>query len=304
MAELASAASMGEGWQARLELHLKALRGRTRLVHCRHTGPLRVQRVFYPERLPSSAGAAVAELQLDGGAAPAATEPCHIYVLHPPGGLVSGDTLQIEVQCHERAHALLTTPAATKFYRRRGQHLARVTQTLHLHGGTLEWLPQENIYYPDSVAQLCTRVHLDATTRFIGWELHCLGLPAIAAALGSGAVRAALELWLSGRPLLLERLALGGESLTARWGLAHFPAFGSCLAYPTGTMDLERVRGVAAGLNCAELILACTIVDGVLCCRGLAQRVDHLRQAFTTLWRTLRPALLGREAIAPRIWAT
>jgi urease accessory protein len=304
MVELATAESMNEGWQARLELRLEALQGRTRLAHCRHTGPLRVQRVFYPERLRSSAGAAPAESELDGGATPAATEPCHIYVLHPPGGLVSGDTLQIEVKCRDRAHALLTTPAATKFYRRRGQQVARVTQTLHLQGGTLEWLPQESIYYPDSAAQVCTRVHLDGAARFIGWELHCLGLPAIGAALGRGAVRATLELWLSGQPLLLERLALGGESLTARWGLAHFPAFGSCLAYPARTADLERVRGVAARFNCAELILACTIVDGVLCCRGLAQRVDHLKQAFTTLWCTLRPALLGREAIAPRIWAT
>ena len=289
MPELAALESSQDGWQARLELRLESVQGRTRLVHCRHSGPLRVQRAFFPERPAPGTAAA---------------EPCHIYVLHPPGGLVSGDALQIEVECRARAHALLTTPAAGKFYRQHGPRVAQVTQELRLDGSTLEWLPQENIYYPDSAVRLCTRVSLDPSARFIGWELHCLGLPAIGAGLDRGALRTTLELWLGGQPLLLERLALEGESLSARWGLANFPAFGTCLAYPARAEDLERVRTMASSLNCAELIVACTIVDGVLCCRGLAQRVDQLKRAFIELWRALRPVMLGREAVAPRIWAT
>lgn len=300
MPELAAGEPDADGWQARLELRLESLQGRTRLTHCRHSGPLRVQRAFAAERARRVGRAQVGSQER----AAAEGEPCHVYVLHPPGGLVSGDVLQIEVDCAEHAHGLLTTPAAGKFYRRRGERVARAGQLLRVQGGTLEWLPQENIYYPNSAAQLRTQVRLDAGARFIGWELHCLGLPAIDASLEGGAVRTTLELWLDARPLLLERLRLEGESLTARWGLAGFPAFGTCLAYPAGPSDLEPVRRECSALNCTELMLACTIVDGVLCCRGLAQRVDHLKQAFIELWRVLRPALLGREALAPRIWAT
>lgn len=299
MRELAAAETVDDGWQARLELRLESAQGRTRLAHYRHSGPLRVQRVFYPERM-GAGDEATPPLRAERLGA----EPCHIYVLHPPGGLVSGDVLQIEVECAEDAHALLTTPAAGKFYRQRAHRLARLTQTLRLPGGTLEWLPQENIYYPDCAAQLCTRVYLEPPARFIGWELHCLGLPAREAQLAGGAVHATLELWLRERPLLLERLSIESESLTARWGLDGFPAFGSCLAFPASPENLERVRAAAADFNCAELILACTIVDGVVCCRGRAQRVDRLKQAFIALWRVLRPAVLGREAVAPRIWAT
>jgi urease accessory protein len=301
MPELARADSQQEGWQARLELRLESRRGVTAVTHYRHSGPLRVQRAFFPERAAPDQQQRPA---IDREAALRGAEPCHVYVLHPPGGLVSGDALQIELECRERAHALLTTPAATKFYRQRAQRLALVSQRLQVQAGTLEWLPQENIYYPDSAVQLFTRVQLESTARFIGWELHCLGWPAAGAGIGGGSVRTALELWHGEQPLLLERLALAGESLTARWGLAGFPAFGTCLAYPARTIDLERLRQRAAALNCAELILACTIVDGVLCCRALGQRVDHLKQAFIDLWRLLRPALLGREAVAPRIWAT
>src|SRR5450755_1681508 len=99
--EARAAQGRGGGWQARLELRFEADAGRTRLAHRRHHGPLLIQRVFHPE--PASAAGALA------------AEPCHAYVLHPPGGVVSGDELQLEVDVQPQAHALLTTPAAGKF---------------------------------------------------------------------------------------------------------------------------------------------------------------------------------------------
>src|SRR6202163_1691202 len=168
------------GWQARLELQFEAAEARTRLAHRRHHGPLLIQRVFYPEP------------PLDAGAL--AAEPCHVYVLHPPGGVVSGDELQLEVDVQAQAHALLTTPAAGKFYRR-SRHsageqggsdarVARLTQPLPVDGGILEWLPQENIYFPETAVQLRTLVRLQAGARFIGWEIGWLGVPASEASLG------------------------------------------------------------------------------------------------------------------------
>jgi urease accessory protein UreH len=52
------------------------------------------------------------------------------------------------------------------------------------------------------------------------------------------------------------------------------------------------------------MTLACTLMDGVLSCRGCGARADRLKQAFIDLWCALRPELLGRAATAPRIWAT
>ena len=301
-----AASAPGGGWQARLELQFQAADGRTRLAHRRHHGPLLVQRIFHPE--PRAREGALA------------AEPCHVYVLHPPGGVVSGDELQLEVEIQARAHALLTTPAAGKFYRRAAQHsaggtapggnggreprLARLTQTLRVAGGVLEWLPQENIFYPESAVELRTRVRLDPGARFIGWEIGCLGLPAIQAGLGNGAVRQSFELWQGDSPLLLERLNIAGACLTARWGLAGHSALGTWLAFPTSTRQLALAREHAAALNCADMTLACTLVDGALSCRGMAARADRLKQGFIDLWCALRADLLGRPAVPPRIWAT
>jgi urease accessory protein len=143
------------GWAAELALRfaVRGERGRTELVGRRHVGPLRVQRPFHPE--PSGA--------------------CHVYVLHPPGGVVGGDQLALDVSVESGAHALLTTPAAAKLYRSAGP-CARVQQALRVgEGARLEWLPHENIAFSAANAELTTRVELEQGARFLGWVVLCLG---------------------------------------------------------------------------------------------------------------------------------
>ena len=43
---------------------------------------------------------------------------------------------------------------------------------------------------------------------------------------------------------------------------------------------------------------------GLLVARCLADKALHARAWLIELWRLLRPALLGREAVPPRIWST
>ena len=303
----APAPASREGWRAHLRLRFEDAGGTTRLTQRRHEGPLLVQRTFHPE--PG----------VDSGAA---RDPCHAYLIHPPGGVVGGDQLLLEVTVAPDAHALLTTPAAGKFYRRGAADapgaagaagaagsagIARLTQVLTVQG-RLEWLPQENIFFPDSAAQLRTVVQLSGAGRFFGWEIGCVGLPAIDAGLGQGELRLGFELHRDGRPLLLERQCIGAECLQAPWGLRGHAAFGSCLAYPVPAAVLERMHArageLAARFADADLTLACTLVDEVLCCRGFAHRADRLRAALALFWGTLRPLLFGREAVPPRIWAT
>ncbi|MDB6002618.1 MAG: Urease accessory protein UreD [Rhizobacter sp.] len=129
---------------------------RRTVLHDRHSGPLRVLTSLYPER----------------------HEVCHNVVVHPPGGIVGGDTLQIDARLTPHAHALLTTPGATRFYRSAGKTaLQQITATLEA-GARLEWLPQETIVHGGALAENRMRFELAPGASMIGWDLLALGLPA------------------------------------------------------------------------------------------------------------------------------
>lgn len=271
-------AAATQGWHAHLRLRFAERGGQTYLSERTHRGPLVVQRAFHPE-----------------GA------PCHTYLVHPPGGVVGGDHLGLEVDVERGAHSLITTPAATKFYRSDGR-FATQSQHLTLTGSTLEWLPQETIFYRGACVRSETRVRLDAGSRFIGWEIPCLGLPARQEAFEAGELRLNLELWREGLPLFVDRMRLdgAGPERTAQWGLSGFDAVGTLLAYPANPSMREAARSVQA----PDAECAVTLIDGVLVCRALSAQAEPVRRLFIGIWQTLRPELIGRTAVLPRIWAT
>ncbi|NWE69754.1 urease accessory protein, partial [Pseudomonas gingeri] len=70
----------------------------------------------------------------------------------------------------------------------------------------------------------------------------------------------------------------------------------------TGEIDselLERCRNLSTAVR-GDL----SQLPGLLVARCLAGQALHARAWLIELWRLLRPALLGREAVPPRIWNT
>jgi urease accessory protein len=269
------------GWQARLELDFAHRGERTVLGRRRHEGPLMVQSAFYPE-----------------GA------PCHVYLLHPPGGLVGGDELDLRVHAGPASHALLTTPAAGKFYRSDGR-ICRVRQRLRVAGGaTLEWLPGESIVFQGARCVLDSRIDLEPGARLLAWEAWGLGRPACGEGFDAGSFRQHQELWLDGRPLLVERneAVAGSAWLGGAWGLGGHVAAATLLAYPGDARGLDAARratGVDDGIRAAAGML-----DGLLVCRVLARGLLALRTQIERWWRALRPLITGCAATPPRVWAT
>lgn len=273
---LAGKRNGGRGWQAQLDLSFGSREGNTVLTGWRHIGPLVVQRPFYPE-----AGA------------------CHVYVVHPPGGIVAGDELSLNAQVEPDAHALITTPAAGKFYRSEGS-TARLMQEFTVQGGRLEWLPQESIYYPEAVAEVSTHVHLHGSARFVGWEIGCFGLTARDEPFRAGQLRQSLELRVDNELVLCERQLVNSEVIETRWGTGGNASVGTLLAFPAGERDLHAARSVEQ----EDVLLSCTLVDGSMICRATAPRADRLRRTFVAVWTAIRPLLVGRAAVPPRVWAT
>ena len=273
-------------WVARLDLRFSQRNQRTVLTGRRHTGPLLVQRPFYPE----------------GGA-------CHIYVLHPPGGVVGGDQLNLHCQWDSHAHALITTPAANKCYRSDGA-VARVQNHLQAQAGALlEWLPQETIVFDGAKVESATQVRLAPDARFMGWEILCLGRRASAERFTAGSFRQALEIYRDNRPIFLERAhyAGGAVALGAAWGLNHHTTSGTFLITPADKKMLEfareSVQSNGKDTIRAELFSA-TLIDQLLVCRYLGDSAQQAKDIFTLVWDSARKLLSGRPACPPRIWRT
>ncbi|MFO7602377.1 MAG: urease accessory protein UreD [Gammaproteobacteria bacterium] len=277
----AAAEVMTAGWQAHLALGFRHDGRRTILSRREHRGPLLIQRAFYPEG-----------------------EPCHIYLLHPPGGVVGGDQLRLEVEVNDGAHALITTPAASKFYRSKAA-TAVLEQTFKVSSGaTLEWLPQETILFADSHVRMQTDIRLEAGAGFIGWELLCLGRPASGEKYALGNCQQRFALWRDDEPLLIETTRLHGAAsvLERKWGLQGANVMGTCMAVNADKTVLQAVR--AADIQIANGLFTVTLIHDVLICRALALQAEPARQAFVQAWQIIRPLLLKRPASAPRIWFT
>lgn len=274
-----TAEQIDSGWHASLHLGFRKGPGKTVLAERKRQGPLAVQRAFYPEG-----------------------DLCHIYLLHPPGGVAGGDHLEISTQVSENAAALVTTPGATKFYRSSGP-VAYQQQRLSVHGGSLEWLPQENILFPGAQVELSTRVDLSGDASFIGWEINCLGRPVISERFDWGYATFNFSLLRDGLPVLYERLVINSEEkLNAAAGLRNHPVVATLYATTDNVELLETLRAqVPAAIHQQ---LAITLVDGLLVARYLGDSTETARQLFIRIWEVLRPAVVNRPPSAPRIWNT
>jgi urease accessory protein len=226
--------------------------------------------------------------------------------------------LSIGIEVGEGAHALLTTPAAGKHYRSTGPTAHQQQHFTVASGGSLEWLPHETILFDGAISELRTRVDLAAGASFIGMDVVCFGLPARAERFTRGRCRQRLEVWRGDYPLFIERGDFDGGAPVhaARWGLRGAPIMGTLLAAPGLPVDhsaIAAIRELGAGLPGGELGAVTRLGDGgpeaetdrsVLCCRYVGASAERGARYLREAWRLLRPPLLGRPAVAPRIWAT
>jgi len=266
-------------WHAELELGYARFGDSTRPVQRRHKGPLRVQKHLYAE----------------------GPQICQHIIVHPPGGIAGGDRLDISASVGRDAWAQITSPGAAKWYRAAGPAYQQLTLKV-ASGATLEWLPQETIIFSAAQAELSTCIELEGDARLFYWDVVALGRPASSERFDLGHFQAQLDIRRDGRLLWHERQRIvGGDGLLdSPIGLDGQPVFATLLV--TGEIDsdlLEKCRSLPNEVR-GDL----TQLPGLLVARCLASEALLARGWLIDVWRLLRPALLGREAVPPRIWAT
>ena len=286
------------GWKAELNLEFEGsgfeasnsekITRKTVLARRSQSGPLTVQRPFYPEG-----------------------DVCHLYILHPPGGVVGGDELHINVGLSKQASTLITTPGATKFYRSanvdNGGKLAHQVQILKIaEGCALEWFPQENIFFHQTHTHLSTRVELEKSARFMGWEINCYGRPASKELFESGKVLTRLEVYRDGAPLILDKLLVeNSNALQSPVSMNGYPCFGTFIATQVTQDLLEKARSsVVEFTKQDQQHIGMTLLDDLLVIRCLGQHAEQVSTTLKAAWSALRPEIMQRSVCLPRIWST
>ncbi|HWP19100.1 MAG TPA: urease accessory protein UreD [Burkholderiaceae bacterium] len=275
-------------WRGRLDLRYRHEAGRT-VAHDRHEGPLRVLQTLYPE------GDKVA----------------HHVLVHPPGGIVGGDELDVCLDLAEGAHALVTTPGATRFYRSAGPVATQRVVARLAPQARLEWLPLETLVYDAARARNDLRFELAPGAQMIGWDVLALGLPASGQPFRQGRYEQQIELpdlWVERSlldvedPLTHRRLAspLGWDGravLATMWFASAAP-----LEAAARQILLEGARGALAASPLVTRAGATSPDGRVVVLRLLAERTEPAFAVLQTVWASWRETVWHLPAVAPRIW--
>lgn len=274
-------------WNAQLHINYTLEDGKTVARHL-HTGPLRVLQSLYPD-------------------SPAV---CHNVLVHPPGGLVGGDTLDITVQSASGSHGLITTPGATRFYRSEGLSARQSTQLQLATGARLEWLPLEALCYSGCLAENHLMMELAPEAELIAWDVSALGLPHANLPFVDGRLHQRLEIpgvWLESGALDARdtRLLDGPAGLAGQRCMATLLfASGTALGRERRQLALDCVRDVIHTHPLAATSGATSPHARVVVVRVLAPVVEPVMELLRSLRRTWREHLWGKTTPDPRIWST
>lgn len=288
-------------WLASLHLTFAKRSGISQLIKTTRKGPLNVQKAFYPE----------------------GNSCAHIYLLHPPAGIVSGDELNIQIDIGEHAHALITTPGANRFYRARTDQTIGDSKQLQWcqikvdDEGVCENFPLETIVYEGADATNHLDIFLDSKAGYIGWDISCLGLPSSNQAFEQGRFTQLNRVFINDKLAFHDRINLNPQSDIAGHiaGLNKLSVFATMLAYaPRGRLQesdkanlVDDLRQSVSRLEHIESVnkkVSITYIREMLVIRYLGDHAEECKAIFVHLWQIIRPVFIQKEASIPRIWLT
>ena len=273
-------------WHAQLQLDYRLEAARTVARHA-HNGPLRILQSLYPE------GDAI----------------CHNVLVHPPGGLVGGDTLDLQITAGDTAHGLVTTPGATRFYRSSGEVAVQRTHITLTDQARLEWLPLEAICYNHCLAENHLTLNLAPQAEFMGWDVTALGLPNADKPFETGNFLQHIEV----PGVWLERGRIDAHDqrlMTSPLGLAGHHCLASLFFVAGSKLDRKRreqaLNGARAVIEAHALChtAGATSPDGqVVIVRALAPLVEPAMDLLRKVWTQWRQHFWQLPASSPRIWS-
>lgn len=273
---------LDSGWLGKLDLGFSLKDGRSVLTKYGHVGPFFIQKCFYPE--------------IDQ------INP-HVYLLHPPGGLVGGDKLLLTVILEPGSQALLTTPGFTKFYRTNGMFSSQKYVFKLLKNTILEWIPQGSIFFPETKAKISTVFELEKGARMISFEMFCFNsLNIDDSYINLEEIDIDLHIRLPYSVGLRNRLKMNFIDCMSK--LSGFRIIANLFAVPADITILKKVRQLISRSTKDLQIGGVSLLDDLLVVRVLSNDNQKLKLLLYQIWINIRPFIVKKKAVIPRVWFT
>ncbi|ENW89751.1 MULTISPECIES: urease accessory protein UreD [Acinetobacter] len=276
-------------WFAQLELGFKGAENRTVLEHRKHHGPVRVQKMLWPEK----------------------TGVCHAIIVHPPAGIAGGDHLTFQMSAEQGAHALVTTPGAGKWYKTNQKQAFQHIDITVKDTSIFEWLPQETMLFNGAHANSETRVVLEDSASFIGWDMLVLGRQARHETFTEGSYQNRFQLYRNNKLLITDRLSFSGNDrwLSSCLGMSGHAVMASFWAVPPEKFrskfyldqQIDQIRELIMRM---DIKVTLTLLDEVVTARYLGDDVRQCHDAFAAIRAKLRCYWFDLDEEFPRIWRT
>ena len=276
-------------WFAQLQLGFQGQAERTILKHRKHYGPVRVQKMLWPEK----------------------TGVCHAIIVHPPAGIAGGDHLHFSMRASAQAHALVTTPGAGKWYKTNQKSAYQHIEIQVEDRSIFEWLPQETMLFNGAMAHSETRVQLDLAASFIGWDMLVIGRQAREEYFSQGSYQNKFQLYQNSKLLVSDCLSFQGND---RWlrsclGMNGYAVMASFWAVPPEKFrthhyleqHLDQIRELIMRM---DVRVTLTLLGEVVTARYLGDDVRECHDAFAAIRAKLRRFWFDLDEEFPRIWRT
>jgi urease accessory protein len=248
----------------------------TVLAGCRFTLPLQV----------------LAPLALDGPA-------LVVSMLNPTGSVLGGDHLRIEACAGPGAHAVLTTPSATRVHRTDGPVAEQEVELAVAAGAVLEWVPDHTIPHAGAGYRQRLRAHVADDATLVVVDAFATGRVARGEQLCFRTLESTLSVTDDKGWLLHDRFVLTGDPAWAGLGFCEGAPYIATVAVVTpapvaavaraATDALAAVAGARGGVGMLRrrgLVVRC-----------LADRAPALGDAVRAIWSAIRATALGVPAL-------
>lgn len=224
-----------------------------------------------------------------------------LLLINSGGGFVEGDIAELHARLDPNTRALITTTAASKFYKCPQRRISR--EEVHLHvgpGALLEYYPDESIPFAHACVERLTEIDIVPSSRLFAVDMLSAGRIHYGAGelFTFDSLASEFTIRVNGKTAFLDRIfapdASEVRAIATLWNGAHHMATVACY-------DATLPRGIEADVEAALATNGLTSsgasrVGNMLTCRILAKEAWHCHEAIQAVWGVVRPHIAGKSA--------